>query len=97
MECPQCKKEMRLGEIVSKNGLYGLCWYPDAKPPYEGENSFVELPTLQEAYYCRDCRVIVVPAPQETEPLLSKWRRERRERRKESAKEEKCKKDPWEV
>lgn len=106
MNCPYCGKEMRLGEIVSDKLLAGICWYPDVKPPYTGENSYVELPLLQQAYYCRDCQMLAIHAerPKEPEGLLKalsdKWHDRKKEKdaeKKQYKKEKQRKKDPWEV
>ena len=97
MNCPKCGKEMRLGSL--EPAVFDVCWYPDVKPPYMGENSYVNLPMLDQAYYCRDCYTLVLPAqpPEETEGLFKtlgdKWRSRKQE--KEAGK--KKTKDPWEV
>ena len=106
MKCPSCGKEMRLGEITSDRLLADICWYPDVKPPYTGENSYVELPLLHQAYYCRDCQMLAIHAERPKEPeglfksLSDKWhdrKKEKETEKKEQKQDKQRKKDPWEV
>ncbi len=72
MDCPFCGKEMREGRIPSRDNLK---WYESA-----GENAWGEGIRLNksfqdtDAFYCSDCRQIILPVP-EIEGMLDKMKR----------------------
>lgn len=73
MDCPFCGKEMRAGKIPSRDHLK---WYDSAG----GEDAWTDGVRLSEsfqeaqAFFCPDCRRIVMPVP-EVEDFLDKIQR----------------------
>ncbi|MBQ7492721.1 MAG: hypothetical protein IJT76_09105 [Clostridia bacterium] len=59
MNCPYCKKEMRPGWIQSRDAL-GWSEKKRAVPALAGLLAEVELLSATKAFYCPDCRKIVI-------------------------------------
>lgn len=82
MECPQCKKELQKGYISTG---YSLKWYRDNVEMDEDFKESVRLckrPVWEnekvESFYCSNCRVIVIPIPDnidgnKIEKVKEKW------------------------
>ena len=72
MDCPFCGKEMKEGRIPSNNQLK---WYDNTVDTVMGEGvRLSESFRTAEAFYCPDCRQIVLPVP-EVEGVLEKMER----------------------
>lgn len=101
MECPYCKKKMKHGLIQSRNTLY---WTEGNEiGRYDANAVQLSQPSLvisaADAYYCADCRMVIVPVPEIVSPLDrmgQKWkemnarRQEAREERATQRAEEKA-------
>ena len=76
MECPYCKKEMAKGTVSSARD--DLCWYPE-DTPMEGVVTLAKMsfltPADATAYYCEDCRMVLVPVPEKIEGPMDKLKK----------------------
>ena len=74
MECPYCKKEMKHGLIDSRNALY---WVEETgEGRWNAGRVCLSQPSLvmstADAYYCADCRTVIVPVPEKIEDPLDR-------------------------
>lgn len=77
MNCPFCGKEMKVGGIPSgRSAVYWQEDYVDVDTPKE-KVVLSKYPLWgtewAEAYYCPDCRQVIVPVP-EIRSLSEKWK-----------------------